>query len=176
MWAELLGVPASALSDNFFDVGGHSLAATRLVNRIRQFFGVDLPESAIFRMPEFGAIAAEVDRLRCERTPAVSARHISQNTGRTEAPLSFAQERIWIAEQLNPHTPLFLMPIALDVIGPIDAAIAEECLRRMIQRHDALRSYFVERRGQVMQLVAPAVDFTLPVVDLSGREAARADF
>jgi amino acid adenylation domain-containing protein len=169
IWAELLGVPHPALTDNFFDAGGHSLTATYLVNRIRRSFGVGLAEAAIFRIPEFGAIAAEIDRLRLDCAPVASAALIPSVRDRREAPLSFAQERIWISEQLNPQTSLFHMPIAFEVEGPIDTRIVEDCLRRMIQRHGALRSYYVERNGQPAQFIAPAVDFTLPVVDLRGR-------
>jgi len=86
-------------------------------------------------------------------------------------PLSFAQQRLWLIDQLQPGSPLDNMPVALRITGPLDARLLERCLTEIVRRHEALRTVFTVLEGSdgsPMQVIQPAAPFVLPVVDLAG--------
>ncbi len=86
-------------------------------------------------------------------------------------PLSFAQQRLWFLDQLEPGSPLYNMPGALRVEGPLDGAVLARCLGEIVRRHEALRTVFAAPQGSPVQVIRPAEPFPLPVVDLSGLPA-----
>src|SRR6185369_2341826 len=88
-------------------------------------------------------------------------------------PLSFAQQRLWLIDQLEPGSPLYNMPVALGVTGPLDAGVLALCLGEIMRRHEALRTVFGEQDGAPVQVIQSASPFALPLVDLSGLPASR---
>ncbi|HSF38614.1 MAG TPA: amino acid adenylation domain-containing protein [Thermoanaerobaculia bacterium] len=89
-------------------------------------------------------------------------------------PLSFAQQRLWFIDQLEPGSPLYNMPVALRATGPLDAAVLALCFGEIVRRHEVLRTVFAAPEGSPVQVIQPAEPFGLPVVDLSGLpESAR---
>ena len=99
IWAEVLGVGRVGVEDGFFDLGGHSLLATRVVSRVREVFGVELPLRALFEGPTVAELARAVEDERRRELPVLPP---VVPAGRTEPPLSFAQERLWFLDQLRP--------------------------------------------------------------------------
>src|SRR6185369_10834910 len=89
-------------------------------------------------------------------------------------PLSFAQQRLWFIDQLEPGSPLYNMPVALRVEGPLDAGVLALCLGEIVRRHEVLRTVVSVRDGAPGQVIRPAEPFLLPVVDLSDLEARHA--
>ena len=83
------------------------------------------------------------------------------------APLSFAQERLWFLDRLDPGSPAYNVPWTLRVRGPLEVAVLERALAEVVRRHDALRTTFALDGGGPVQRVAPAGEVRLPVVDLS---------
>ncbi|HEY1598197.1 MAG TPA: amino acid adenylation domain-containing protein [Pirellulales bacterium] len=83
------------------------------------------------------------------------------------APLSFAQERLWFLDQLEPNNPFYNVPIATRIQGDLDGELLEAALRSVIVRHDALRTLFRAVDGQPQQVVSPDCDFRLARIDLS---------
>ena len=81
-------------------------------------------------------------------------------------PLSFAQQRLWFLEQLNPHTPLYNMPLALRLCGPVRLDALSSALSAVVRRHEALRTAFLEQAGEPFQTILPATDLHMPVIDL----------
>src|SRR6185295_3516811 len=91
-------------------------------------------------------------------------------------PLSFAQERLWLIDQLEPGSPLYNVAAALRVEGPLDSRVLALTLGEIVRRHEALRTVFAARAGAPVQVIQPAEPFGLSVVDLSGLpEGARED-
>lgn len=88
------------------------------------------------------------------------------------APPSFAQQRLWFVDRLWPGNPAYHMPVALRLTGRLDVAVAEQSLREVVRRHEALRTVFRTVRGQLTQVLLPDVPCPLPVVDLSRLSAA----
>ena len=106
-------------------------------------------------------------RCRSRRGPA-PLRLWSRSPREGPLPLSFAQQRLWFIDQLEPGSPLYNMPVALRVEGPLDAAVLALCLGEIVRRHEALRTVFAAPEGAPVQVIQPAAPFALPVVDLSG--------
>ncbi|MFP2913628.1 phosphopantetheine-binding protein, partial [Pyxidicoccus sp. 3LFB2] len=111
LWAEVLGVERVGLHDDFFELGGHSLLATQVASRVREAFEVELPLRTLFEAPTLGALAARLE------TAVQEGQGVSQppltRASRTEAlPLSFAQQRLWFLDRLEPGSPFYNMPLA----------------------------------------------------------------
>jgi amino acid adenylation domain-containing protein/non-ribosomal peptide synthase protein (TIGR01720 family) len=89
-------------------------------------------------------------------------------------PLTYGQRRLWFIDRLNPGSPAYNIPFAGRLAGPLDAALLARSLREVARRHAVVRSRFVERDGEPVQVVDPEPRLRLPVVDLAGlAEAAR---
>ncbi len=111
-------------------------------------------------------------------TASESAPRQSDKLAGLTFPVSYAQERLWVVEQLIPDTAAYHLPAALRLRGALDIDALREALGALVARHESLRTAFVALDGQPMQLVAPPPDpaalaqaWPLPLVDLSGDEA-----
>ncbi len=167
MFAELLGVPRVGRRESFFALGGHSLLATQAVSRVREAFGVEMTLRAFFETPTVAALAGRVEALRA-RGETVEAPPLAPAPRSGPLPLSFAQQRLWFIDQLEPGSPLYNIPVALRVEGPLRAGVLTLCLGEAVRRHEALRTVFAVREDTPVQVVQPAEPFQLAVVDLSG--------
>ncbi|MBM3852642.1 MAG: amino acid adenylation domain-containing protein, partial [Verrucomicrobia bacterium] len=165
LWARVLGADRVGVQDNFFSIGGHSLLATQLVTRIREAFGVELPLRAVFEAPAVASLAARIEEARRDGAGAPPPLCALPRTG--ELPLSFAQERLWFLNQLEPGNPFYNMPTALRLQGTFDVAAGARVLRELGRRHESLRTVFASVDGRPVQRILPEIEFPLPVVDLS---------
>ncbi|HEX8273583.1 MAG TPA: non-ribosomal peptide synthase/polyketide synthase, partial [Longimicrobiaceae bacterium] len=165
VWAEVLGVERVGVEDGFFDLGGHSLLATRVVSRVREVFGVEVPLRALFEGPTVAEMARAVEEMRRAGLPALPP---VVPTGRAEPPrLSFAQERLWFLDRLEPGSAVYNLPFALRLRGALDVDALQRSLGEIVRRHEALRTVFRERDGTPVQVIAPFGGLRLPVKDLS---------
>src|SRR6185312_4515242 len=174
IWGDLLGIDRVGAHDSFFALGGHSLLGLQLVSRLQAGFGVELPLRTLFGAPTVAALAAEVEQRQGE-TEGVPPLVRASRQG--SLPLSFAQQRLWFVDQLEPGTPIYNLALALRVAGPLDAAVLRRCLEEIVRRHEAVRTVFVLQGDSPVQVILPPPPFSLPLVDLSGlpepaREAA----
>src|SRR5688572_30461352 len=107
IWAEVLRLERVGVEESFFELGGHSLLATRVVSRIRAVFGVELPLRALFEGPTVAELAVRVEEMRRANLPTLPP---VVPAGRTGAlPLSFAQERLWFLDRLDPGSSAYNM-------------------------------------------------------------------
>ncbi|HEX8276243.1 MAG TPA: amino acid adenylation domain-containing protein [Longimicrobiaceae bacterium] len=173
IWAEVLGVERVGTADGFFDLGGHSLLATRVVSRVREALGVELPLRALFEAPTVAELAGRVEALRRAGRPQLPP---VAPVGRADAlPLSFAQERLWFLDRLQPAGAAYNIPVALRLSGPLDEPALARALGEIVRRHEALRTVFADREGAPVQRVAPFAGLALPVEDLSAAGDAERD-
>ena len=91
-------------------------------------------------------------------------------------PVSFAQQRLWFLDQFEPNSPYYNIPVAVRLEGPLDAGALARALNEIVRRHEVLRTTFGTQDGEPVQLIAPALTLSLPVLDLThlpaaGREA-----
>nr|AKA59499.1 non-ribosomal peptide synthetase [uncultured bacterium NM_1663] len=186
IWAELLDLDQVYAGDSFFDLGGHSLLAARVVARINSTFRVDLPLRELFDHHRLQDLADVIDR----HSDVGVERALDDIPSRELLPASSFQQRIWFDERLRPDTPLYNVPLAWRVEGRLDCDELERALALVVERHEILRTRFVERDGRLYRLVddpwTPRVDYrdltaVSPdrrddVLDANLRSAAREPF
>ncbi|RKG72301.1 non-ribosomal peptide synthetase, partial [Corallococcus terminator] len=168
-WRELLGVAQVGIHDDFLELGGHSLLATQAISRIRAALGVELPLRALFEAPTVEALALRVEAARAKASPGVPPLKPALRNG--PLPLSFAQQRLWFLEQLEPQGALYNIPSLLKLEGPLDVAALEHAFNALIHRHEGLRTTFHAEDGKPFQRIDTAPAFPLAVVDLRHLEA-----
>ena len=186
VWAEVLGVDAVSPAANVFELGAHSLMATRVVARLRTIFGVDVPLRALFDAPTVRELAARVARTRADDTrtdtpPLVAVRRGAEVPFRgsvdgsrgvaASAPpqvvQSFAQRRLWFFDQLHPGTSVYNVPAAVRLRGHLDRAALEHTFSEIVRRHESLRTTFTTRDGEPVQVIGAPARVAIPLVDLS---------
>ncbi|HJX28243.1 MAG TPA: amino acid adenylation domain-containing protein, partial [Thermoanaerobaculia bacterium] len=175
IWAGLLGVERVGARDDFFQLGGHSLLATRLVSRVAEAFGVELSLQAVFEAPALGALAGWIDEA-LRRGAGLELPPIQPAPRGETLPLSFAQERLWFLDRLEPGRTVYNMPFALRLNGSLDVAALERSRGEIVRRHEVLRTAFPEVAGTPAQRISPAGARhlgPLPVVDLRALPVAR---
>ena len=166
LWSRILGVQRVGIHDNFFELGGHSLLATQLSSRMREVFQIDLPLQQVFETPTVAALARAITAsLRDDGKDAEPPIVPVPRDG--DLPLSYAQQRLWFLDQLQPDSPFYNVPMVLRLVGEIDVAALERSLNEIVRRHETLRTTFVERNGKARQSIAEHLAFSLPVADLS---------
>ncbi|HEX7186070.1 MAG TPA: amino acid adenylation domain-containing protein, partial [Thermoanaerobaculia bacterium] len=168
IWSSLLRVEQIGIHDDFFALGGHSLIATRVTSQIKSLLGVDIALRALFETPTVAALAERIDTLSASG-PSAEPRLLP--TGKTEAPLSFAQERLWFLDRLQPDSAFYNIPTVLRLTGSLDVEALRRSFTELVRRHGALRTTFAADGGEPRQVVAPPSPVPLPVVDLSGLPA-----
>src|SRR6185369_10616573 len=122
LWGELLGIEPIGAHDNFFELGGHSLLGLQVLSRIQARLGAEISLETLFEAPTVAALAAEVDARRRRDETAV-ATPIVPVPRELPLPLSFAQQRLWFIDQLEPGSPLYNIPVVLRGEGPLDSAV-----------------------------------------------------
>ncbi|GLV53959.1 hypothetical protein KDH_08100 [Dictyobacter sp. S3.2.2.5] len=166
IWQQLLGRAVVGRNENFLDIGGHSLLATQLITRIRQQLGVDIPLYAIFKAPTLAALAALVETYgQMERGYRVP--DIQPMTHGILLPLSHTQQRIWHADQQNPRGATHHPASMLHMRGKIDIDRLEQSLKKIVQRHETLRTVFLSIEGSPVQMVLATMASPLDLVDLT---------
>ncbi|NOK22351.1 non-ribosomal peptide synthetase, partial [Corallococcus carmarthensis] len=171
IWAEVLRLPQVGVKDSFFELGGHSLLATQVVSRVRAEFSVELPLRALFESPTVEALAARLHGSTGPQAPKLTR---AEHEG--PRPLSFAQQRLWLLDQLQPGDASYNIPTALQLSGHLDVEALRRAFEALVQRHEALRTTFHPHQDQPIQTVHASSGWVLPLVDLSTRpEALRKD-
>ncbi|MFI7633174.1 amino acid adenylation domain-containing protein [Nonomuraea sp. NPDC049400] len=164
IWSMLLGHDRIGLDDGFFAMGGHSLLVIRLMSRVHEVFGVELPPRALFRAPTLRALAALVEAAMAERreprTPALAPAPADR-----EPALSFGQERLWILEQMEPGSPRHNVLATRRIVGTVAPEAVREALDEIVRRHEVLRTGFLSVDGMPRLVVHDRVHVALDVVD-----------
>src|SRR6185369_8472579 len=144
IWREILGV-APGRDDDFFELGGHSLLATQVASRVRESFGVELPLRDFFAAPRLSDLAAHVEgeRRRGAGLAAPPVVPVPRDEFPDGLPLSYSQEWMWVAGQLNPEAAAYNAPTAAYLDGALDVVALARALREVARRHEVLRSRFV---------------------------------
>lgn len=174
IWRELLPARQIGVSDHFLDLGGHSLLATRLISRIFQIFHVALPLRQIFETPTIESLAAALaQHEHCNIELAGTSFQDSRLTilpraKGTQTPLSFAQQRLWFLDQLEPDSAIYNTFAMYRFTGRLVVPAVRRCLDEMARRHEILRTAFVHEGNQeVLQVIASEVALPLVEVDLT---------
>ena len=172
MWAEVFRLEHISVESDFFDLGGHSLLATRLVSRIRDAFHVEVSVRDLFETPTLEALGRRIERSLREGQGIDPVQFAAE--ARPELiPLSFAQQRLWFLDQLEPGSSFYNIPLALRLSGPLNVQALERSINEIIRRHETLRTSFhavkqpVQRWGAPAQFISDAAPMTIPIIDIS---------
>ncbi|MET7482825.1 non-ribosomal peptide synthase/polyketide synthase [Streptomyces sp. NPDC005538] len=167
LFAEVLGLPEVGAEDNFFDLGGHSLLATRLVSRARTELGAELAIRDLFEAPTPALLAGRADVASPAR-PAVTS--VADRPARI--PLSAAQRRLLLVEQITGSGVAYNFPLVFRLRGGLDTEALAVALRDVAGRHEALRTVFPTHEGEPYQRIVPAeeADPACTVVDCAEDE------
>ncbi|MEU2227240.1 amino acid adenylation domain-containing protein [Streptomyces sp. NPDC018347] len=165
-WSQVLGTEVTGVDDNFFELGGHSLLATQVTSRLREALGVEVPVRDLFAAPTVAGLAAAVAERAADGAAGAERIVPADRTG-GPLPLSFAQQRLWFLDQLEPGRAEYAVPFALRVRGALDTGALDAALTWMLARHEVLRTRFVaDEDGEPAQVVDPPAPVRAAVHDL----------
>jgi amino acid adenylation domain-containing protein len=172
MWGELLGHRRIGARDSFFERGGHSLMAIQLLGRIRRTFEADVPLGSFLEEPTIERLARLIERNLAdgspgERPPVVPVARDGP------LPASFAQQRLWFLDQLEPGCASYHIPAAVRLEGRLDVPALELALNEVVRRHEVLRTTLVSDKGVPRQVIVERLDLPLSVRDLSHLPGSR---
>jgi len=174
IWGEVLRVDQVGVHDNFFDLGGHSLTAIQVVSRIRQAFGVEVALRSVFERPTVAALAQLLTREMREH-PSLEEPPVVPVPRDGNLPLSFAQQRLWFLDQLEPGITNYNVPTGMILDADLDVAALKRAFSEVVRRHESLRTTFRSVAGEPFQVISPPQPFPLPVIDLSALPPATSE-
>ncbi|MCT8278696.1 non-ribosomal peptide synthase/polyketide synthase [Xanthomonas translucens] len=167
LWGELLGVERIGRHDSFFALGGHSLLGVRLISRIRSTLGLELPLAALFAQPRLAELAQALGEARATALPPILPMPRT-----APMPLSFAQQRLWFLNQLDPRTgATYIMHRGVRLSGSLHVQALTRALDRIVARHETLRTHFASVDDIPVQIIAAPFELALQRIDLSGDPA-----
>ena len=198
IWSELLQLKADTLSTtaSFFESGGHSLLSVRLMAEVRSQLKVELQVRDIFDQPQLSKLAQWINHNADQTTHAPIAamteivaikrdRSLSTALSTTTLPASFAQQRLWFIDQMEGGSSQYNMPGTLRFKGHFDDTVIEQAFARIVERHEPLRTVFVNSDNGVQQVIRHQAGLTLSRMDFTTlspqaqeqavQQAARAD-
>ncbi|NOR18955.1 MAG: amino acid adenylation domain-containing protein, partial [Xanthomonadales bacterium] len=162
IWKDLLTVATVGIDDDFFSLGGHSLLATRLVARIRDTLQKELSLKALFDHPTITGLAQVLDNSSEQATGLP----LLPRSPDTPIPLSASQQRLWILDQMEPGNPVYNIPWAIRLSGPINSTALQTAVDALVARHESLRTNFVVADTGPVQFVQPEMQIAVNPVDL----------
>ncbi|MFD1535397.1 non-ribosomal peptide synthetase [Nonomuraea guangzhouensis] len=171
IWAEVFGGDDLGTEERFFDAGGDSILAMRLLARVRADLGVALPYRAIFDHPSVAELAREISRAaRGEDEMRLPEHEDSEDSEDSEdtapVPLSPPQRRLWFLHRYRPDAG-YTVGKVLRLSGPLDAAALAAAATALVARHEALRTTFDPADGEGAQVVHPPREVRPEVTDLT---------
>ena len=165
VWQDVLRQDDVSVDDNFFDLGGHSLSATRVASRLTKRLAREVPLHAVFEAPTVRALAEWIESGEHEQHLPV---RIEPTTQGKLAPVAFTQQQLWVLAQLFPDIPAYTIPSSMRFYGQLDLSRLEVAVLRVIERHEILRTRFVVANGQPMlEVCEPPAGVEIESVDLS---------
>ena len=167
IWCEVLKIESVGIHDNFFDLGGHSLIAVRVVSRLRDTFGISLPLRHLFTW-DISDLAAHIELAKSQeqKTDKIT---ILKSARSEHLPLSFAQERLWFLDQVAGESVAYNLSWAIIFEESDDHRLLERALSKVVERHEVLRTRYYSVDGEPFQAVQTHDEVRLPVYDLRGQ-------
>ena len=169
IFQDLLGIDSIGIDDHFFELGGHSLLATQLVARIHHNLGVQVPVRAVFEHDSVRELAAQLSDIG-----AVAHGELTRPTASAQesghAPMTAAQERIFLREHSSTESNLNHLPMPLRIRGALDLHVLQATLSEVLRRHETLRTCYELEGDKPIQRVLPPSTVPLPVTELAAEE------
>ncbi|MFF2348533.1 amino acid adenylation domain-containing protein [Kitasatospora sp. NPDC058115] len=176
LWQGLLGVPEVGVHDVFLDLGGHSLLAAGLLARVEREFGTRVPLAEFFAAPTVASLAVRVANGGGGRASVEPPRRRADLPARA----TDFQHELWLHESMQPHTPLYNVPLRIRAEGALDREALGRALTEVVRRHEALRTALngaaiPTEHDPVVADVRPPYTVEVPLLDLTGPHGAAPD-
>jgi amino acid adenylation domain-containing protein len=166
IFEDVLKIDGVGRKDDFFELGGHSLLATQAISRVRNAFNVALGLRSIFDERTAEGLAGKIEEAikagEKDQTPPLVRVSREQRL-----PLSFAQQRLWFINQLEPGSALYNIPGAIRLEGSLNLGALERSVNEIVRRHEVLRTRIVVESGEPAQVIDPWEPRGLEVIDLT---------
>ena len=164
IYAEVLGLDRVGVDDSFFELGGDSLSAMRVIAAINTGLGCGLSVRALFETPTIDGLAPRIGENAGALEP------LTAQPRPAAIPVSFAQERLWFLDQFQGPSAVYNMPVAFRLAGHLDVDALCAALVDVVDRHESLRTTFPAADGIPRQVAVPTerADFGWDVVDARG--------
>ncbi|MCX6149601.1 MAG: amino acid adenylation domain-containing protein [Ignavibacteriales bacterium] len=163
IWKRVLEVDKLSIHDSFFDLGGHSLKALRLLTQINHEFKSNCSLSDIFEYPTIAQFANIIDRQN-----NVSVISLIPLKKANFYDVSHAQRRLWILDRIEKKSIAYNVPVVYQINSEIDFNALQNSFNALINKYESLRTYFIEVDGEPKQVISDKVDFTIDVIDVNG--------
>ena len=169
IWKEVLSLEKIGIHDNFFALGGHSLLATRVISRCRQAFAMEIPLQLLFENPTVASLAEGICKdVSCNVSIGKNVLTISTTNNRGLIPLSFAQQRVWFLQKLEPHSSAYIISKAFRLTGNLNVALLQKSLNTIVSHHEALRTNFITGfDGNPIQMIGLPRSVELNIIDVT---------
>ncbi|MVF12545.1 amino acid adenylation domain-containing protein [Ketobacter sp. MCCC 1A13808] len=162
IWRDVLQLDQVGVHDNFFEIGGHSLLATQVAARIRSRLGKTVTIREFMSDPYIESLARRIEKQE-KQSDELPLLAVSRDQ---RIPLSFAQQRLWLLDKIEPGSLAYNVPTLLRVKGNIDTELLQQALAAVFNRHEGLRTYFAEDEEGPYQAFLAETDWMLPVADI----------
>ena len=163
IWKEVLNIPEAGVNDNFFESGGHSLKAARLIAIILRELGVEVPLRQVFVCGSIKRLAVYIEAVATSGKFEIPVAPVS-----AYYPVSFAQRRLYLSYLLNTAVTNYNMPMAYAVSGALDIGRVEKAFSAIIAKHESLRTGFSVIDGVLVQQVVERPEFKISLVQAEG--------
>ena len=162
IWEGVLDVYPIGVKDGFFDLGGDSLSATRVISQVIKQFDLEIPLQLLFQSPTIADMAVVV----AEGQDKLSGNDKTVHAGEDILTLSYSQRRLWFLDQLDPGSFAYNLFSAYRLKGDLNVFTLEQSFNEIIRRHEILRTVFRFEKGNPLQVVLPNLTIKIPLLDL----------
>ena len=166
IWADVLGAKRIGINDNFFELGGHSLLATQVISRCCQTFSVEIALQSLFESPTIAALARTITQYQNQADDLSQYQPILPREKGDGTPLSFAQQRLWFLDRLEPNSSFYNMPHAVRLKGELKIELLQQALNAIVAQHEVIRTNYKSENGSSIQVIAASQSVELPIIDL----------
>ncbi len=150
VWQEVLEKEAVSATENFFEAGGHSLKASRFVQKLWKKLGLKLEIFEVFQFPTIRELA------NCLQNKQINNyKNIGTVEPQESYPVSSAQKRMWLLQKLDPNNFAYNMAFACEIVGELDEQFFAAAWQQLVERHEILRTQFDEEKGEIRQRILP---------------------
>ncbi|AVH67903.1 amino acid adenylation domain-containing protein [Nostoc sp. 'Peltigera membranacea cyanobiont' N6] len=166
IWAKVLRLEQVGIHDNFFELGGHSLLATQVMSRVRQAFQREIPLQLLFENPTIATLAQAIAQNESQENDPQN-QTIPQIGNRESVPLSFAQQRVWFLQQLQPDSRAYILSNAQRLRGKLNVSVLQQSLDAIVVHHEALRTNFITSLdGSPIQVICTPRPVELKIIEV----------
>ncbi len=159
-WQSVLGLERIGRLDNFFEIGGNSLSATRVIAQCGQEYGQEIPLRALFDSPVLKDFCKALEESTFSSLSVIEKAPSSEASPLSYAQMSYAQQRLWFLHQLDPSAA-YNVPLVLKVQGDLDIDKLRQSFVAMIERNEILRTRFIAEDDSAVQVIDSAGNYSI---------------